>query len=194
MIAFKLTDRHKQLAVKWLVRGVFVLVGWVLAVQPGLAKIKMNKSATQDIEERSRLIVEIHQLREKSRQFDASLSSEEGAHALLGKISKLASESRFDVQSLVPTTEPAGLYTKVRLDLTAQGSFASLYQFLKAFEDLKLSGAVVNLSVANDGKVVMIFLLPAGAIAGLGISESPMSMEVNSPSTLFPGIANSEIS
>lgn len=150
MINLKLSERHKQLGIKWMVRFIFVAAGWVLAVQPALGKIKSSKGATKDIEERSQLILEIHQLQAKNRQFDTSLSSEEDSHALLGKVSKLANENSFDVQSLVPTTEPAGSYAKVRLNLKGKASFASLLKFLKAFEALKLSGAVVNMSVIND--------------------------------------------
>ncbi len=150
MIGFKLTERHKQIGIKWAVRFVFVVLGWVLAIQPALVKIKLNREATKDIEERSQLILEIHRLQEKNKQFDSVLPDEENAHALLGKISKLAGENNFDVQSLVPTTESAGSYTKVRLNLRGRASFISLLNFLKAFEALKLSGAVVSMSAAND--------------------------------------------
>lgn len=150
MIGFKPTERHKQIGIKWAARFALFILGWMLAIQPALMKIKLNRGATRDIEERSQLILSVHQLQEKNKHFDSALPDEENAHALLGKISKLANENHFDVQSLVPSTESAGPYTKVKLNLRGRASFTSLLSFLKAFEALKLSGAVASMSMAND--------------------------------------------
>lgn len=149
MADLKLTENQKQLLVMAGAGIVFLILGWWLLVQAGFVKINAARREASVARERSELIADLHDLKVKSRGLQDLLPREEDRYGLLGKLTALAKESGFAIESIVPRTEPAEPYAKLTLNLEAGVSFPSLMGFLARLEELKPIVVVSGMEVTN---------------------------------------------
>jgi len=150
MAIFKLTEYHRQLAVKILVGGLFVSLGWFLAARPAVMKIQSIQRTTAEARERSQLVLDIHRFEKKKKVFEGQLTEEAGRHAILGKLTTLAGDHGLDVKSLTPSVESEPQYSRLTLTLNARASFSALVNFLAAAEKLEPPVAVRELKAINQ--------------------------------------------
>ena len=143
----RLTEPQKQLALKIGSGILFVILGYFLAIHPASQRIQMLQYEVRNAEERSRLISEIHHLKEEQSKSVETFSEEKDRHLMLGAVNTLANKSGLQVDSLVPATSLEDNYLKMTLDLSARGNFGSIYQFLKSLEDSRPDILVSDLSI-----------------------------------------------
>lgn len=144
---FKVTDEQKQLAMMAIAGFIFIAIGWSLAIQPAVVKIQSLKKMVEESKERSELISEIQKLKIKQKSFDDLLTSEEDRHLVVGKITTLADESGFNLQSLTPTSEAGGYFTKLTLGVKSFADFYSLLHFLQVLEESKSAVLLTDLAI-----------------------------------------------
>ena len=145
--SFKFTDQHKRLAIQIVAGIVFSIFGYMLAVRPVASRIHFLREAAGNAKERSSLISEIHQLKVIQKKMAKPLLKENDRHLILGEINDLANKNGLEVASLAPTVTPEQNYVRLTLELTAQSSFASFMQFLKALEEFKSDISVSHLTL-----------------------------------------------
>src|SRR3989338_2792725 len=118
-ISLKLTESQKRLLVLAPMGLIFVWMGWVLAVRPALAKIRNLRTVISTTSERSALISEIQSLKKKQEETEPWLATEEARHEILAKLTSLAKQSGFELQSLTPSVEPGEPYSRLVFSLKA---------------------------------------------------------------------------
>ena len=148
-VSIKLTEPQKRLLVLAPAGLIFVWVGWILAAQPGLAKVKSLKAAISTVDERAGLITEIQGLEKRRKDTEELLATDEMRYELLGKLTSLAKQSGFELQSLTPNVEQAEPYGRLTFNLKAQAEFPLLIRFLDKLENLKPGVAVYKISIAS---------------------------------------------
>jgi len=146
-VNLKLTELQKRLLILAPAGVIFVWVGWILAAQPAVGKIKNIREAISSVGERSTLIVEIQNLNKKKVDMEPWLATEEARHEILAKLTSLAKQSGFVIQSLTPSVEPGEPYGRLVFSLKAQANFPSLIWFLSKVRDLKPGVAVYEMSM-----------------------------------------------
>lgn len=143
-------DAYRRFAILAAAGLVFLVLGFVLTVKPVLNRVEYLRSAAGNAKERSRLILDIHRLKQEAASLDQLLSNEKDRHLILGEITTLANQSSLDINSLVPTTVSEGNFVRLSLAMTGSGSFRSLSRFLEVLEETKPSIAVVSLNIASN--------------------------------------------
>lgn len=148
-LSIQLTEKQRRLFILVPVGLVFLWLGWTLAAQPALKKIKTLKMSISTAGERLDLIVEIQNLRRKQTEMEPLLATEEARHEILGKLTSLAKQSGFVLQSLTPNVEQGEPYGRLTFELKAQARFPSLVWFLSKVRELKPAVAVYRISITN---------------------------------------------
>jgi hypothetical protein len=146
-ISLKLTESQKRLLILVPIGLIFIWVGWILAARPAVAKIRNLRTAISTTGERSALIAEIQSLKKKQGETEPWLATEEARHEILAKLTSLAKQSGFVLQSLTPSAEPGEPYGRLIFSLKAQASFPALIWFLSKVRDLKPGVAVYEMSM-----------------------------------------------
>ncbi len=145
----KLTEQQKRLLILVPAGIIFVWMGWSLTVGPALGKIKNIRAAISTSSERLALIAEIQNLENRRNEAETFLATEEARHEILGKLTSLAKQSGFVLQSLTPNVEKAEPYARLAFDLKAEASFPSLIGFLGRVQELKPGVAVSELTMSR---------------------------------------------
>jgi hypothetical protein len=146
-VSLQLTESQKRLLVLVPAGLLFIWVGWILAAQPAVAKIKNLREVISSAGERATLIAEIQDLNKKKREMEPWLATEEARHEILAKLTSLAKQSGFVIQSLTPSVEPGAPYGRLIFSLKAQASFPALIWFLSKVRDLKPGVVVYEISM-----------------------------------------------
>lgn len=146
---FKLKYVEQQAVVLIVAAILLVVLGWFLGIEAAWKKIVWFKKETTTVHERLQLISEIQKLEAEHKAIEKTLPFEGEKYDLLGKITTFTQESNFDLQSLMPTTEPSGPYMRFKLDLKAKTAFPALIKFLTKVETLKPPLTVSKLEISN---------------------------------------------
>ena len=146
-VSIKLTESQKRLLVLAPAGLFLVWVGWILAVQPAWGKIKNLKAGISTAGERATLITEIQGLEKRRKDTEELLATDEMRYELLGKLTSIAKQSGFELQSLTPNVEQAEPYARLIFSLKANANFPSLVLFLSKIQGLKPGVAVYEISI-----------------------------------------------
>jgi hypothetical protein len=146
-VSLKLTESQKRLVVLVPTGLIFAWVGWILAAEPALAKINNIKMTISTGSERAGLITEIQNLQKKQRELEPWLATEEARHEILAKLTSLAKQGGFELQSLTPSVEPGKPYGRLNFSLKARVSFPALIWFLSKIRDIKPGVSVSAMSM-----------------------------------------------
>ena len=143
------TDLSKQRLVQAGVALVCLILGWSLAIAPVLRKIKTYREAVQDFKTRSELVSEIQGLRKQQEKLEEVLLREKDRHSLLGKVSMLTKESGLQVLSVEPVEDAGESYTRMAMNLDAEGRFSAIVKFLDKIEAMKPAMLTTHLTIGE---------------------------------------------
>ena len=144
----RLTGPQKKLLILAVSGIIFVWLGFVFIIQPGLHKINLAQKAISTAEERADLINQILNYRKKQAELEVLLATQEMRYELLDRLTSYAKESGMELQSLSPTVVVGDPYDQLLFDLRVETSFPTLVQFLNKLQDAKPGIAVRKLSIS----------------------------------------------
>ncbi|MBI1977431.1 MAG: hypothetical protein HYS55_01610 [Candidatus Omnitrophica bacterium] len=150
MIYLKTKESQRELILLIAAGLAFGIVGWMLTVAPILNKLASVRQEAITARERSVLIPELEDLRMKHQKTGALFLEEGKRNDFLDQISALASENSINLESLVPTTEPAEPYNKLTLNLKTRTSYLLLIKFLEKLDELKPVVVISSMSSINE--------------------------------------------
>ena len=152
MATVKINEQQKEWFVKAAAGVAVFLFCYMVMIHPVFLNITTLHQNIRDAQKRSELFNEIQALKTSLDGRESVLAIFSERPQLLGRIADLASQTQLRVDKLTPKTEPAGEYTKLRIELEGQGTYFSLLKFLQAVE---------KMDVAIDAKDVSLMWNPA---------------------------------
>lgn len=148
--SLKITDTHKNIFIGIVAGILFLVAGYAITIKPFLVKVQKIKLEALSASERSKIIPEIHKLKEKKTKLEKSMSTEKEKHMILGRINTVGDESGLEINSLVPNTEVNGSYTALLLQLKGRSRFATLIKFLEALEKARPDISIDYFTIMNS--------------------------------------------
>lgn len=152
MKTIQITEQKKEWAIKIAVGILCLALGYLGIVKPALGEAVFLSQSIQKAKQRLGLYREITLLKTKLTNAGRFFLKDQDRHRVLGKISALANKNKLEVLSVTPKTTTEGRFLKLRVEISATGTFFSLLNFLKSVETMEPAMAVKDISLTRGNQ------------------------------------------
>ncbi len=147
-----LTEQQKYWAIKISAIVVVVVIGVFFIIIPGIKTKEALKTQYQESQTLLELAQSVNMLKNKTKEFDATLTASSDRTAIIKQISELASRNNFNIEQITPRTAKEGLYTKLVFDVKGTGSFFATRNFLRDTEKMSPSVFAKEISMQRNAE------------------------------------------
>jgi hypothetical protein len=130
---------------------VFMILGWILAIQPVKEEIQLKNNKLKTMTARSEAIQEIHSIQKQIDSMGGKLFVGKDRNMLLSQISALANESGMEVASIVPSEDRKDVIPMLIFTLHLNTPFISFVRLLEKLEAMTPPLVVGNFSMERSG-------------------------------------------
>ena len=116
MAGLKLKARHMEWGIGIAVALLCVIFGFLTLVRPAIGEIATLHGEIKTSQKKLELYREITALKEEVARREALLANMDDRPILIAKLSDLASQQKVELQGLIPRTENADNYVRLRAE------------------------------------------------------------------------------
>ena len=149
MAKIRIPEEQKQAVITIAAGILFLILGWMLAIQPFIRKLHGFEKMKADIRSRKEIISEMKDLKKQSEKLSESLFGAEDQHSILGKITSMTNQSGLQVLSMEPAEKIEDKFVREVVNLRVNANFKSLVRFFEKIESMRPTMVVTQLGMGQ---------------------------------------------